>query len=96
MGCAYVVIRVIKTGNQKLWLWFGLLAGIGLENKYSMGVFGFGIVVGLLPTRERKAFAGKWIWIGGLIAFLLFLPNLILINMARRRSITRTLRGAPA
>jgi uncharacterized membrane protein YfbV (UPF0208 family) len=77
MGCAYVVIRVIKTGNQKLWLWFGLLAGIGLENKYSMGVFGFAVIVGLLLTGERKALAHKWIWIAGLIAFVIFLPNLI-------------------
>ena len=53
MGCAYVVIRIVKTGNQKFWLWFGLLAGIGLENKYSMAVFGFAVVVGLLLTRER-------------------------------------------
>ncbi|MBZ5513578.1 MAG: glycosyltransferase family 39 protein [Acidobacteriia bacterium] len=77
MGCAYVVIRIIKTGNQKLWLWFGLLAGVGLENKYSMAVFGLGVVVGLLLTKERKALASKWIWLGGLIAFLIFLPNLI-------------------
>src|SRR6516164_4321305 len=55
MGCAYVVIRIIKTGNQKLWLWFGVLEGIGLENKYSMAVFGFAIVVGVLFTPERKA-----------------------------------------
>ena len=77
MGCAYVVIRIIRTGNQKLWLWFGLLAGLGLENKYSMGVFGFGVVLGLLLTRQRKALAEKWIWIAGGIAFLIFLPNLI-------------------
>ncbi len=77
MGCAYVVIRIVKTGDQKLWLWFGLLAGIGLENKYSMAVFGFGVVAGLLLTKERRAFASKWIWIAGLIAFLIFLPNLL-------------------
>lgn len=77
MGCAYVLIRVIKTGNQHLWLCFGVLAGIGLENKYSMAVFGFAVVVGLLLTPERKALAEKWIWIGGLIAFVIFLPNLI-------------------
>jgi len=77
MGCAYVVIRIVKTGNQKLWLWFGLLAGIGLENKYSMAVFGFAIVVGLLLTPERKAFASPWIWVAGAIAFLIFLPNLL-------------------
>ena len=77
MGCTFVVIRVIKTGNQKLWVWFGVLAGIGLENKYSMAVFGFAVVVGLLLTRERKVLAGKWLWLGGLTAFLIFLPNLI-------------------
>lgn len=77
MACAYVVILIIKTGNQKLWLWFGLLSGIGLENKYSMAVFGFGIVVGLLLTPERKALAHKWIWLAGALAFAIFLPNLL-------------------
>jgi hypothetical protein len=77
MSCASVVIRIIQTGNQKLWLWFGLLCGIGLETKYSMAVFGFGIVVGVLLTPERKALAHKWIWIAGVLAFLIFLPNLL-------------------
>jgi 4-amino-4-deoxy-L-arabinose transferase-like glycosyltransferase len=56
MGCALLVIRIIKTGNQKLWLWFGLIAGIGLNNKYSMAFFCLGIVTSLLLTRERRAF----------------------------------------
>lgn len=77
MGCASIVIRIIQTGNQKLWLWFGILSGIGLQNKYSVAVFGLGIVVGLLMTPERKAFAHKWIWIGGLLAVVIFLPNLL-------------------
>jgi Dolichyl-phosphate-mannose-protein mannosyltransferase len=77
MGCASVVIRIIQTGNQKLWLWFGVLAGLGMQNKYSMAVFGLGIVVGLLLTSERKAFAHMWIWIAGAIALLIFLPNLM-------------------
>jgi len=77
MACAYVVIRIVKTGNQKLWLWFGVLAGIGLENKYSIAIFGLSIVVGILLTKERKALASKWIWIAGAIVFLIFLPSLI-------------------
>jgi hypothetical protein len=68
---------MIKTRNRRFWLWFGVLAGIGMENKYSMALFGFVIVAGLLLTKERKLLAGKWIWLGGLIAFLIFLPNLI-------------------
>ncbi len=77
MGCAYLLIRIIKTGNQKLWIGVGMLAGLGLENKYSMLIFGGGIVVGLLLTPERRALGRRWIWIAGMIAGLLFLPNLL-------------------
>ena len=76
MGCAYLFIRIVRTGNQKLWIWFGVVAGLGLENKHSMLIFGAGMVVGLLLTPERRAFTKPWIWAGGAIAFLIFLPNL--------------------
>jgi hypothetical protein len=77
LGCTYIVIRIIKTGNQKLWLWFGVLSGIGLENKYSMAVFGFAVVIGVLLTAQRVALIQKWIWIAGGLAFVIFLPNLV-------------------
>ncbi|MGA2214839.1 MAG: glycosyltransferase family 39 protein [Bryobacteraceae bacterium] len=77
MGCAYLLIRLIKTENEKLWIWFGVLAGFGLENKYSMLIFGAGLVLGLLLTPARRFLASRWLWVGGAIAFLVFLPNLI-------------------
>ncbi len=77
MGSAYVLIRIVKTGNQKLWLWFGALSGLGLENKYSVAVFGFAVVIGLLLTEHGKAFRERWIYLGGLLALAIFLPNLI-------------------
>jgi len=77
MGCAYLVIRIIRTGNARLWLWFGTLAGVGLENKHSMLIFGFGIAVGLLFTPERRWLKSPWLWAGGLIAALILLPNLL-------------------
>jgi Dolichyl-phosphate-mannose-protein mannosyltransferase len=76
-GCAFVMIRIVKTGNPKLWLWFGLLAGLGLENKHSMLIFGAGLVLGLLLTPERRFLRSPWLLIGGLVAFLAFLPNLL-------------------
>jgi hypothetical protein len=30
-----------------------------------------------LLTEHRRAFLNKWIWLGGLAAFLVFLPNLL-------------------
>lgn len=77
MGCAYFAILAIKREDPRCWLWFGVIAGIGLEEKYSIAIFGAGVVVGLLLTEQRRVFLNKWIWIGGLAAFLIFLPNLL-------------------
>jgi hypothetical protein len=77
MGCAWLLIRIIKTGDQRLWIWFGVFAGLGLENKYSMLIFGAGILAGLLLTSQRRFLASRWIWMGGVIAFLILLPNLL-------------------
>jgi Dolichyl-phosphate-mannose-protein mannosyltransferase len=77
MACAAIAMKIIRTENQRLWLWFGLIAGIGILNKHSMLLFGLSLCVALLITSHRRVFRNRWIWLGGLIAFLLFLPNLI-------------------
>jgi hypothetical protein len=77
MGCAYFAILAIKRDDPRYWLWFGVVTGIGLEEKYSIAVFGLGMVVGLLLTAQRRVFLNPWIWLGGLAAFLIFLPNLL-------------------
>lgn len=77
MGCIYLLLRLLNGGSPRLWLWFGLLAGLGLENKHSMVFFGVGLVVGILATPARRYLAQRWIWLGGLIAFLIALPNVI-------------------
>ncbi len=77
MGCIWVIARILRTGDSRLWPWFGLLAGLGLENKHSTLSFGFAVTVALLLTGHRREFARRWIWIAGAIALALFLPNII-------------------
>jgi hypothetical protein len=77
MVCAAIVLRILNGGNSKLWLLFGLTAGLGILNKHSMLLFGSGIVLGLLATSATKHFRQPWIWLGAGIAFLCFLPNLL-------------------
>jgi hypothetical protein len=77
MGCAYFAILAIKRNDSRYWLWFGVVAGVGLEEKYTVALFGFGIVVGLLLTEQRRFLLDKWLWLGGLAALLVFLPNLL-------------------
>ncbi len=77
MGCAYFAILAVKRNDSRYWLWFGVIAGLGLEEKYTIALFGFGIVVGLLLTEHRRLLLDKWLWFGGFAAFLIFLPNLL-------------------
>jgi dolichyl-phosphate-mannose-protein mannosyltransferase len=77
MGCIWVVARILRTGDSRLWLWFGVLAGLGLENKHSTLSFGFAVIVAVLLTHHRLEFARRWIWIAGAIALALFFPNII-------------------
>ena len=75
--CAYFVIRIIKTGNTRLWLWFGVFAGIGLLNKPSMLFLGAAIVTGLLLTPQRKYLFDRWAFLGGLVALVIASPYIL-------------------
>jgi Dolichyl-phosphate-mannose-protein mannosyltransferase len=76
-GCAFALLRMIKTQNPRWWLAFGAMAGLGLENKYSIAVFAFALLAGLLLTRQRKLLFTPWLFAGGGVALLIFLPNLL-------------------
>jgi hypothetical protein len=77
MGCAWCVVRAIRGSEPRYWLWFGILAGLGMENKYSMAFFIVGVAAGLLFSPARHFFRSRWMWIGAVAAILIFLPNLI-------------------
>ena len=77
LACALIAVRIVKGASPKLWLAFGVVAGIGLENKHTMFVFGFALVAGLLLTGNQSILRSKWVWLGGLVALALFLPNLL-------------------
>jgi hypothetical protein len=77
MLCVAIALRIIRTGQQHLWLLFGFVAGIGILNKHSTLLFGFGFFLALVVTRQRRLLQNVWIWAGALIAGVLFLPNLL-------------------
>lgn len=75
--CAWLAIRIVKGASPKWWLVFGIVAGLGLENKHTMLVFGFALAAGLLLAGEWRLFRSKWMWMGACVAMVLFLPNVI-------------------
>jgi hypothetical protein len=78
-GCAWIVLRIVRDERPRLWLLAGAVIGLGMLNKHSMAFFAVALVVALAATGERKAFRSRWLWLGGLAAAALFLPNLIWI-----------------
>ncbi len=74
---SYVVVQILADERPRLWILFGLVVGLGLQNKYSMGFMVIGLVAGLLLTRQRRHLATKWFWLGAAVAGVVFLPHVL-------------------
>ena len=73
----WLAARILLRGEEKLWLAFGVVAGLGLLNKISVAFLGAALVAGILSTPQRHWLANRWMWLGGAVAALLFLPHVI-------------------
>lgn len=74
---AYLMIRLLRSGDARLWLGIGASIGLGMMTKYTMAFFVAGIVGGVLFTPARRYLKSPWLWCGAALAVLIFLPNLI-------------------
>jgi 4-amino-4-deoxy-L-arabinose transferase-like glycosyltransferase len=77
MGSALLLLRLLRGGHPRLWLWLGVLVGLGLENKHSMAFFAGAVALGLLLTPQRRLLFNRWCGLGAGLATGLFLPNLL-------------------
>jgi len=73
----YLLVRIFKEGNLKLWIPVGILLGFGLLNKLTILFLGLAIFISLWLVPQRTQFKSKWIWIAGLIAIAFSIPFLI-------------------
>src|SRR6267378_1512621 len=75
-ACAWIAARILAGESPKLWLLFGLFAGLALQGKHAMAFFGLAFIIGLLISPQRKMLLSPWLWFGGMVTFLIALPNL--------------------
>ncbi len=73
----WLVARILRGGDQRLWAAVGVIAGIGLLNKHLVLFLGVGIVLGLAVAGPRRLLRSGWAWVGVAVALAIFLPNLI-------------------
>jgi len=55
----YFLIRIIKTENEKLWFYAGIILGLGLINKLTILFYGLAIFVSLFFVPQRRMFKKK-------------------------------------
>lgn len=74
---AFLVFKYSQTLNGRYLLWLGAAAGLGMLTKYSIALFLFALIAGLLLTRQRRLLLNRTWLFAIAIAFLIFLPNMI-------------------
>jgi hypothetical protein len=72
-----IAVDLLDGGNERGWLAFGAVAGLGLLNKISLLFLGFGLAVGILLARRFDLLRNRFVWLGGALAGLLFAPHLV-------------------
>ena len=73
----YALVMLDETEDGRWWLGVGAAAGLGLLSKYTALFLGLGIVAWLVAVpRARQWFLSPWTYAGGVVALLIFAPNL--------------------
>jgi 4-amino-4-deoxy-L-arabinose transferase-like glycosyltransferase len=75
-GLALVVIRIGRTGDTRWWLLGGLILGLGLANKHSVGFLAVALLIGALLSGGRGLVRSRWFLAGAAIAAAFTIPDI--------------------
>src|SRR3954447_14579899 len=73
----WLVARVIRTGDSRLWLVAGAVAGLALLNKSLIAFLLLALAVAVAVAGPRRLLRERWTWIGVAIALALWSPWLV-------------------
>ncbi|UCF79458.1 MAG: glycosyltransferase family 39 protein [Candidatus Eiseniibacteriota bacterium] len=76
-ACFWILVEIERLDRPRLWLLFGVVAGLALQNKHTFVLLLLGLLVGLVVTRARRHLADRWLWLGFGVCVLLVLPNVL-------------------
>jgi len=72
-----LIIRILRTGHERLWLAVGVVTGVALLDKETILLLVGGLFLGLLLTHRARMLASPWLWGGAAIALAIWSPNLV-------------------
>ncbi|MBA4862321.1 glycosyltransferase family 39 protein [Streptomyces sp. PSKA54] len=71
----WLTLRLLRTGDGRWWLAVGAATGIGLQNKYLVGLLVAVLLVAIVAVGPRQVLRGWWPWAGALVALVLAMPT---------------------
>ncbi|WP_329185104.1 glycosyltransferase family 39 protein [Actinacidiphila glaucinigra] len=72
----WLLLRLLRTGDRRLWLALGAALGFGMQNKYLIALPALSLLVALLATGPRQVLRGWWPLAGAAVALAVALPSL--------------------
>jgi hypothetical protein len=78
VALTWLVARILRTGDDRLWLAAGALVGVALQNKHLIGFVVAALAVAILAAPEhRRHVRSRWVWAGAVLAAAISAPNLV-------------------
>jgi 4-amino-4-deoxy-L-arabinose transferase-like glycosyltransferase len=76
-GFLYTLVRFLRSGNRRLWILLGLIAGIACLTKMTILFLGPGFLAALFISRYRKDLLTPWPWLGAALCLVIVSPYLL-------------------
>jgi 4-amino-4-deoxy-L-arabinose transferase-like glycosyltransferase len=73
---SWLLVRALRDGGA-VWLAAGAVAGVALQNKVLPLFLLAGLLAGVLAVGPRVALRTRWPWLGGVLALVIWAPNLV-------------------
>jgi hypothetical protein len=73
----WLVVRILRTGNNRLWLVVGVVSGVGLLDSDLLVFLLAGLTVGIAALGPRDVFTSRWLWAGAVVAAAMWTPYLV-------------------
>ena len=77
LACAWIMARLVDSGDERWWLAFGAVVGVSFESKYLIALYMAALAVGAVATPLRRSLARPWLYAGAALALALALPNVL-------------------
>jgi hypothetical protein len=73
----FLIFKMAKTENPRMWIWIGIVLGLSFNTKYSVAFLIVGFFIAMLISKQRKLLFSWWFAAGIGAGLLLILPNII-------------------